>query len=178
MERRDCVKGATGPLTDKPLLADSLASEIVGCKKAIPAGTRDPHDLGALKLDSGNYRRRIPLKCDGYNLRMTIRKSEDDPFDFSVILTYVDASGRTYIIRRYNGDHGEHRDQMTGRIISGPHIHKISEEYQRMGYKAEGFAEATEEYRTLKEAISIFLRDMHIAYELPRGATTLDDYHD
>ena len=178
MGGRDCGDEAMVSPMGRPVLRDSLVSDIMSCRKTIPTGIKDPRDMGSLKLDSGNYRRKIPLKSDRYNLRMTIRKSEDDPLNFSVILSYTDANGLIYIIRRYNGDHGEHKDQMTGRILSGPHIHTITEEYQLRGYKAEGFAVETDRYRTLMEAINVFLKDMNITYELPPGATTLDDYYD
>lgn len=160
----------------KPLLRDDEIEAIVSAPKYIPKSAGRAYDWSAFKLDNGQFRRKIDLLCEDFKLTMAMRQLQDDPFDFSVLLIYYDSKGYKYIVKRYNGDHGMHIDSRTGISISGPHIHTISVECQMTTHKDEGYAESTDRYKTLSEAIDVFIGDLNIQYEHARGVMSLDKF--
>jgi len=165
---RDTGKGPKG----RPILTDEFVDEIIAAKKLIPKSTKNPFKTTE---KNGNNRASIELICHPYGLRMGIRQTIDDALDFSVLLIYTDANGRTYILRRYNGDHGKHTDPITSHELWGPHIHRITEECQKTIHKDEGHAEATNRYQTLDQAIDVFMNDMNISHEQNKYLTKLTD---
>lgn len=160
----------------KPLLRNDEVKTIVSAPKYIPKSAGKAYDLSAFKLDNGHFRRKIDLLCEDFKLTMAMRQLQDDPLDFSVLLIYYDSKGYKYIIKRYNGDHGLHIDNRTGTCISGPHIHTISEECQMTTHKDEGYAEPTDRYKTLPEAVDVFIIDMNIQYDHAKGVMSLDRF--
>lgn len=160
----------------KPLLHDNEIEAIISTPKYIPKSAGRAYNWSAFKLDNGQFRRKIDLLCKDFNLTMAMRRLEDDPFDFSVLLIYNDNKGYKYIIKRYNGDHGMHIDSRTGNMISGPHIHSISVECQMTTHKDEGYAEPTDRYKTLPEAVDVFISDLNIHYEQAKGVISLDEF--
>ena len=163
----------TGEQTQKrkPILKEEDVERIIAARKYIQ------EDAGSLlkkmRLKNGHWRASADLICPQHNLRILIRKTEDDERDFSVLLVYTDGCGSEYTLRRYNGDHGKHTNPITGEVIYGPHIHKITEECQRTMLKGEGQAEDTGEYQTLRTAIEIFMRDMNIVRKGQENNTKL-----
>jgi len=167
----------TGEQTQKrkPVLKDEDAEQIIATRKYIQ------EDAGGLlkkmKLKNGHWRATTDLICSQHNLKMLLRKTEDDECDFSVLLIYTDGYGSEYILRRYNGDHGRHTNPITREVMSGPHIHKITEDCQRTMLRGEGQAEATGEYQTLRTAIEIFMRDMNIVRKGQENNTKLTGWN-
>lgn len=157
----------------RPVLLDSDVERIIAAEKYLPSNKKDPFRL---KPDNGHKRAVIDLNCSSYNLSMRIRVSEDDEFNFSILLVYTDPQNRDYILRRYNGDHGKHTNLLSGEVMCGPHIHKITEEYQRKTHKGEGYAEKTESYRTWNDAVKIFIKDMNIRYEVNKHISSLEEW--
>jgi len=158
---------------ERPILKEIEAEQIIAAKKHIHKGLKEPFKLTS---KNGHLRASVDLMCQQYKLSMRLRKAEDDELDFSILLVYIDEKGREYIIRRYNGDHGKHTNPISGEVISGPHVHIITEECQRTRHKAEGQARATSEYKTFRQAINIFMRDMNIEFEGPENTVTLKQY--
>lgn len=160
----------------KPLLRESEIESILSAPKYIPKSAGRAFDWSAFRLDNGQFRRKIDLVCGNRKLIMAMRQLQDDPLDFSVLLIYYDDRGYKYIIKRYNGDHGMHMDNRTGISISGPHIHTISVDCQMTTHKDEGYAEPTDRYKTLSEAVDVFIADLNIQYEQAKGVANLDRY--
>lgn len=156
----------------RPVIIEEFVDKVIKTKKIMPDTKKDP-----LKMveKNGNFRATIDLVCT-YKVRMGIRQSVDDAFDFSILLIYTDNQNHDYILRRYNGDHGDHTDPITGEKIRGPHIHKITEECQRTIHKDEGHAEITNRYRMLNEAIDVFMADMNICYKDGTRHTKLSEF--
>lgn len=50
---------------------------------------------------------------------MTIRRLAENPLDFFVIQFFESDKGHTYIIRRYNGNHGIHYNRLSGEDTTG-----------------------------------------------------------
>jgi len=163
----------TDSIKGRPILDDEFVDKIIKAKKFIPNIKKDPFKTTE---KNGNNRASIYLICDQYDVRMDIRQTADDFLDFSVLLIFTDNHNHNYILRRYNGDHGSHTDPITGEKIWGPHIHKISEECQRTIHKDEGHADATDDYKTLNQAIDVFMADMNICHKDGIYRTRLTDF--
>ena len=170
------MKGDKSNSRGRPLLCDDAVKRIIEAPKLIPSDVADVTDMGALKENGGHLRRNIDLICDEYKVRMSIRQLETEPLNFSVLLIYTDEAGYTYNIRRYNGNHGTHIDRVTGDVINGPHIHMITEKAQMSTHKDEGHAVATDKYKTLPDAINVFMTDLNIKYERVANNRRLDEY--
>lgn len=160
----------------RPVLKEDMIKTIVECRKIIAGKTNNACDRSKFKTDNGQHRRTLELKSDGFRLRMVIRQLVADPFDYSVILLYTDEDGYEYIIKRYNGDHGTHINPIDKRSFSGTHIHTITEWCQIHTHKGEGEAQPTDRYRTLQEAVSVFMSDLNIHYEHAINNKSLEEY--
>jgi hypothetical protein len=97
-----------------------------------------------------------------------IRVNNENPLDFSVILGYSPAnSTKLFLIRRYNGKSHEHKNKLEGeRAFYNYHIHTATERYQREGTKEEYFAEETDRYSTVQEALNCLISDCNIIIPL------------
>jgi len=148
----------------RPVLKDDFINELIRIPKYIPKGLKDPFKM---KEDNGHLRSSVDLISDNTNYKFTLstRKLIKDPMDFSVVFTYTDISGREYIIRRFNGDHGRHYHKNTGSYISGPHIHTITESAQKEYHKDETEAVETNLYKTLDQAIDFSMKELNIKHE-------------
>lgn len=82
-----------------------------------------------------------------------------NPLDFSVILGYVPPERlKLFRLRRCNGLH-EHTNRLEHNRFRGFHIHYATQRYQEAGWDIDDFAEQTDQYGTLDEAIEVFLDD-------------------
>lgn len=131
-------------------------------------------DLAKLKAPKGkknhqHFAASIQITgASGRAYRITARRNQIDPMDFSVILAVVTATGQTNLIR-CNGHHGPHPNPIERTVIPADtcHIHQITERYQRIKVSAgERYAEATTAYTTFEGAVDhlawhfgIFVKD-------------------
>lgn len=81
---------------------------------------------------------------------------------FSVGLVYMPDDSTSIVIARYNGDHGEHKNKLTGEVITGFHIHSFSVEAIAKGLKGENPATATTRYASATQALIALSEDVHI----------------
>ena len=103
---------------------------------------------------------------DANEFRLILRQSNLNSFDFSVIFALKPKnSNQLFRLRRYNGKHGEHTNIIEGTKISGFHIHYATERYQRLGTREDAYAEATDRYSNLDQALSCMLQDC--GFEIP-----------
>lgn len=101
---------------------------------------------------------------DGSSFVIKLRLSLENPLDFSAILGIVPAkSSKTFLLRRYNGKSHEHRNKIeNGDVFYDFHIHTATERYQREGSKEEYFAEITDRYSTVQEALNCLIADCNM----------------
>lgn len=160
----------------RPILKDAFIDELIKIPKFIPKESNEPFKM---KEDNGHFRSSVILTSDHSEYRFTLstRKLIKDPLNFSVVFTYIDVCNREYIIRRYNGDHGRHYHKGTNTFISGPHIHQITESAQKEYHKDETEAHATDQYKTLEQAIDYAMEDLNISYEKNKGIKTLKEWY-
>ena len=95
----------------------------------------------------------------GSEYKVAVRKNLIDTLDFSVLLLYLPKDGgRPFVLRRYNGKHF-HKNILEGTELHGFHVHTATERYQEAGLKPDGYAEASEEYASVNQAIECLFRD-------------------
>lgn len=97
-----------------------------------------------------------------FELRTRIITTADD--NFSVILSVIlDETKGTFRLLRYNGFH-QHKNKIENQQLDpGFHIHKATERYQTSKYrKHDGFAEITDKYDTMFEALRNMIVDCNI----------------
>ncbi len=84
--------------------------------------------------------------------RQNLRDSMQD--DFSCGISWLSSNGESFTLKRYNGPSHKHKNQLEGTLLEyKSHIHLSTEKYVRANRKAEGFAEETNRYNSLKGAL-------------------------
>lgn len=125
-----------------PVITDEEIRRITGIPKSIGTDMGDLLDQSRI-VHSGrpadvNRRRSVPIICEGYDLHLEIRITLKDPDDISVSLllsTVVDDTEVSRTIARYDCK-GEHSMAAIGLPdLEGPHMHILTERYQRAGKK-------------------------------------------
>jgi hypothetical protein len=139
-------------------LTDEDIERLVHERKVLPAKHLERL---ALKQKRGNYEAHLEVAGEtGGQFRIIVRQLILDPFDFSVILAYrLPHTNKLFRLRRYNGRHGEHTNRIEGIRFSGTHVHKATARYQDRGMAEEAFAEPTDRYSNLHEAIDCLIAD-------------------
>ena len=101
---------------------------------------------------------------DGSEFRVVVRRSNINPLDFSLILVYkVPGSSAALRLRRYNGKSHEHSNPLESERFYDFHVHTATERYQRTGNREDSYAETTDRYSSLEEAIACLIEDCGIA---------------
>ena len=106
----------------------------------------------------------------GNDFRVILRQSTHNPLDFSAILAVeVPGTNRVFRLRRYNSRTHPHTSRLERQTITYRyHIHQATARYQELGVDEEEFAEATDRFSTLEEALQCMLKDC--GFILPEGA--------
>ena len=106
------------------------------------------------------------------------RLSSDDPTDFSAILKAVNRkTAFDANLLRCNGSAHEHRNKLEKNLVSGTHIHKVTERYlETMRFPPEGFAESTDEYSNFDGALECLMKmaNIHIKTDEAQIALPFD----
>jgi len=106
-------------------------------------------------------------RTDGSSFVIKVRISKENALDFSAILGYCPQnSTKLFLLCRYNGKSHEHKNTLEQEdSFYDYHIHKATERYQREGAKEEHYAETTNRYSTVQEALNCLMNDCNI--EMP-----------
>ena len=65
-------------------------------------------------------------------------------------------------MRRYNGKSHEHTNPLEGETFYDFHIHMATDRYQRTGNREDTYAEVTDRYTGLDEAVSCLAEDCNV----------------
>lgn len=141
------------------LLTDREISELVAEPKLVPPDwvTR----LVPKQARIGHLRRRLEARGSaGSDFRIEVRQNERDPFDFSAILMYLPPrSAVPFRLRRYNGRSHQHANKIEGDRFFDYHIHLATERYQVRGFDPDAYAEPTDRYTLLDQAVRAMATD-------------------
>ncbi len=101
---------------------------------------------------------------DGSSFIIKVRISNENSLDFSAILGFSPPkSSKLFLLRRYNGKSHEHKNKLENEdYFYDFHIHTATERYQREGTKEEYFAEITDRYSTVQEALNCLIADCNV----------------
>jgi hypothetical protein len=90
---------------------------------------------------------------EGSTFKIILRQNLNIPLDFSVILGYqLPDTRRIFRLRRYDSK-AEHRNIIERQRFTSYHIHKATARYQARGFDEEGYAEPSDLFTDLHEAL-------------------------
>jgi len=142
------------------ILSDSDIEALVIEPKRIPDGL---FPLKRMAQHGGHERKDFQVESrinSGNGFTIKVRQSLLNPLDFSAILGYnVPGTNAVFRLRRYNGSNHDHTNPLERQTLSGFHIHKATERYQRVGSREDTYAEVTSSHSSLETAIKAMLRD-------------------
>lgn len=125
----------------------------------------------ALRNKRGHRSQALIVRGTGdHEFHLILRQSMTNALNFSVILgVTVPGTNRVFRLRRYNSQTHPHTNSLErSTIIYKPHVHRATARYQEVGTAEEAFAEPTERFSTLTEAVDCMLRES--GFILPEGA--------
>ncbi len=140
------------------ILTDAEIQRLIEEEKVLPANWQDCLNLKTAK--DAQLRNKLEVTGSaGSNFVVYLRRLELDVFCFSAILAYKRLdTGTTFRLRRYNGkDHAHTNKIEMNEILFEYHIHKATQRYQEGGFDEDQFAEATDRYSTINEAIGLLV---------------------
>ena len=141
-------------------------ASLVRERKKLPA---DWQNRISLRPKRGHDERQLDIagECNG-EFRIILRRSQVNPLDFSVILAVrIPGSNQLFRLRRYNGNSHEHTNSIENETFHDFHIHVATERYQLIGTREDAFAETTDRYSNLQDALDCLIRDANLV--VPNG---------
>lgn len=138
-------------------LTDPQILELVVAPKPLPAVY--PSVLARTTERRKHKRSDLEVESPFGRFRIMLRQNVMNALDFSAILGYqMPTVSRVFRLRRYNGKH-YHTNKIEQETISGFHIHQATERYQAIGAKEDAYAEITDRFSTLSDALNCLLED-------------------
>lgn len=139
-------------------LTDQEIANLLSEQKPLPADWRRRL---ALKVKRGHLEADLEVVGgDGSEFRLLLRRSTINVLAFSAILAYrIPKSNQVLRLKRYNGKNHRHTNPIEGESFYDFHIHTATERYQRSGSKEDTFAEVTDRYCSLDEAVECLFAD-------------------
>lgn len=156
-------------------ITDREIAELVAVRKEIQSGSSVPTDKG-----SHLQKNFEAISEDGHRFSIYTRQSKKIANHFSCGLLWHLPSGEKLTLRRYNGPSHLHVNRLESTDTSNRcHVHMATERYIQALRKPEGYAEPTDRYSILSEAVGCLIADCNITgllYEEPQ-LRLLDDEH-
>ena len=133
-------------------LSDQDISDLINESKPLPETYQD---LLKLKPRRGHKNADLDIDgVDGSKFRIILRQSDEDQFDFSVILAYyLPDTNVLFRLRRYNGRSHIHTNKIEKDKFFDYHIHRATERYQLSGLDEDEYAETSGSYSDLHGAL-------------------------
>ena len=128
------------------------------------------------KESDGHKRASIALpRSDGSRFIIKLRQNQNDINDFSAIFAFQEKnSNKDFKLRRYNGKSHEHSNKLEGNKYYAFHIHIATQRYQDAGRKEESYAEETNRYSDIANALKCMLQDCNVKTKLNPQASLFD----
>ena len=147
--------------------SDEEIAQMIAERKPLPDNYRSRVQL---RDKRGHKERELDVAGEsGAQYRLILRQNNFNTLDFSIILAINPPdSNQLFRLRRYNGKHGEHTNQIEGNTFYNFHIHQATARYQESGAREDAFAEPTDRYADFHSALRCMLEDC--GFETPQGA--------
>ena len=122
------------------------------------------HEIMDLKESDGHKRTSFDImRADGSRFIIKLRQNVNDMNDFSAIIAFQEkGNNKDFKLRRYNGKSHEHSNKLEDEKFYNFHIHFATQRYQDEGRKEESYAEATNRYSDIEEALNCLLEDCNL----------------
>ncbi len=139
-------------------LTDAEIEALLAEPKRLPEGFRERLSV---RQKRGHQEAELDVRGDeGSEFRVIVRRSSSNPLDFSIILAYlVPNSNQVIRLRRYNGRSHHHSNPLEREDFFDFHVHSATERYQLSGNREDTFAEPSDRYASLEEAIDCLMED-------------------
>ncbi len=146
------------------ILSDEEITHLLAEAKPLPDNFRVKIQV---RPKRGHRESELDIKGDnGSDFRLIVRQSLINALDFSIILTYMPPkSNQLFRLRRYNGKSHEHTNSIEDRTFYDYHIHYATARYQEIGAREDSYAEATDRYADLQQAVTCMIQDC--SFQLP-----------
>lgn len=142
---------------------ESVTEEKINQLVAMKKRVTNPN---ARKSDKGSHSQlnyTVKGEEEGYDFQLYMRQNKLLEDDFSCGLSWLMPSGEILTLRRYNGPNHRHSNRLEKETLGyNCHIHKATEKYIQSNKKPDGFAEVTNEYKTLNGALHCLSHDCNI----------------
>ena len=141
--------------------SDDEIAQLISEPKPLPVDWRTRLNM---RPKRGHKEQHLDLTGElGSEFRIILRQSNVNPLDFSAILAVrIPQSNRYFRLRRYNGKSHQHTNQIEGHTFYDFHIHTATRRYQDIGAREDAYAEITDRYSSLAEAIGCLQRDAQL----------------
>jgi hypothetical protein len=135
--------------------------DIISLIKESKKLTEDYQRRLVLRDKHGHKERELDVEgANGNQFRLILRQSNFNPLDFSIILAFLPKeTNQLFRLRRYNGKSHEHTNQIEKDTFYDFHIHMATERYQDLGAKEDAFAEPTDRFSSVHNALNCMLED-------------------
>ena len=135
--------------------------DIISLIKESKKLTEDYQRRLVLRDKHGHKERELDVEgANGDQFRLILRQSNFNPLDFSIILAFLPKeTNQLFRLRRYNGKSHEHTNQIEKDTFYDFHIHMATERYQDLGAKEDAFAEPTDRFSSVHNALNCMLED-------------------
>ena len=143
------------------VFSDAEIARLISDPKHLPLDWRTRINL---RPKRGHKEQQIDLTGEsGSEYRIILRQSSLNQLDFSAILAVrLPSSNRFFRLRRYNGKSHQHTNQIEGDSFYDFHIHMATKRYQDIGEREDAYAETTNRYGNLTEAIGCMQQDVSL----------------
>ena len=141
-------------------LTDEDINGLIQIPKLLPANYKSLLRYRAKPTSEQHEEAQFDVQSSGeVTFRVMIRKNLINPLDFSVILGYIPKERLNILrLRKYNGLH-EHTNRLEGMRFRDFHIHQATQRYQEAGWDIDDYAEPTDKYGTVDEAIEVYFHE-------------------
>jgi len=150
---------------------ESISQDKIDELIAMPKRIRNPNARVVVKAQHQQVNYHV-VGADEFVFNLYSRQNTNIPEDFSCGLSWNTPSGEVLTLARYNGPSHAHENKIEGEKLGFVcHIHRVTSRYLEAGKKAEGYAEGTTRYETLRGALYCLVTDCNIS-----GIQTIPDH--
>lgn len=141
-------------------LTDNDINKLIQLPKPLPANYKKLLKFRTKPTSEQHEEAQLDVSVtDEGTFRIMIRKNLINPLDFSVILGYIPKDRLSILrLRRYNGVH-DHTNNLESVRFKHSHIHYATQRYQEAGWDIDKYAEPTDKYGTVDEALEVYFNE-------------------
>lgn len=140
-------------------LNNEYVQQLFSCEKNIVSNPNPRDKSNSLHTETGIEAESV----DGqFKFYVFMRQHVELVEHFSVGLIYQPEGGKSVCLKRYNGNHGAHKNFLTGEVLEDCcHIHEYNEGLNDTGIAVDNHAQCTDTFSSIEEARKQFFDDLN-----------------